>query len=155
MNNAVRQGLSFGLTSGIITTLGLLIGLDFSTNSKVVIISGIIVIAIADALSDSFGIHISEESVKTKEKRIWQATSATFLSKLILGMSFLIPVVLLDLRTAVYVSIGWAILLLTIISYYLAKREKINPMKVIAEHLTIAVIVIIISAYIGKLTSHL
>ncbi|MBS3172089.1 hypothetical protein J4438_00730 [Candidatus Woesearchaeota archaeon] len=155
MNNAIRQGLSFGLTSGIITTLGLLIGLNFSTNSKLVVMSGVIVIAIADALSDSFGMHISEESVRTKQKKIWQATSATFLSKFILGISFLIPILLFNLTTAVYISIAWAILLLTIISYHLAKREKINPLKVILEHLTIAIIVIIISAYIGNLTSHL
>jgi len=117
--------------------------------------SGVIVIAIADALSDSFGMHISEESVRTKQKKIWQATSATFLSKFILGISFLIPILLFNLTTAVYISIAWAILLLTIISYHLAKREKINPLKVILEHLTIAIIVIIISAYIGNLTSHL
>lgn len=155
MNNSIRQGLSFGLTSGIITTLGLLIGLNYSTNSKIVVISGIIVIAIADALSDSFGMHMSEESIKLKENRIWQVTSATFLSKFVLGMSFLIPVLLFELRTAVYISIGWAILLLSILSYYLAKREKINPIKSIVEHIIIAIIVVLVSSYIGRLASHL
>ena len=34
MKHSVRTGLSFGLTSGVITTLGLMVGLHAGTHSK-------------------------------------------------------------------------------------------------------------------------
>ena len=62
MKDSLRTGISFGLTSGIITTLGLMVGLHSGTHSRVIVIGGILTIAIADAFSDALGIHISEES---------------------------------------------------------------------------------------------
>ena len=62
MRHSLRVGFSFGITSGIITTLGLMVGLNSSTRSGLVVIGGILTIAIADAFSDALGIHISEES---------------------------------------------------------------------------------------------
>ena len=62
MNHSIKTGFSFGLTSGIITTLGLIVGLNSGTGSKLVVLGGILTIAIADAFSDALGIHISEES---------------------------------------------------------------------------------------------
>jgi len=58
--------MSFGLTSGIITTLGLIVGLHSGTHSKLAVIGGILTIAMADALSDALGIHVSEESEATQ-----------------------------------------------------------------------------------------
>ena len=48
MNHSLRVGFSFGLTSGLITTLGLMVGLSSGTHSKLVVIGGILTIAIAD-----------------------------------------------------------------------------------------------------------
>ncbi len=56
------KGISFGLTSGIITTLGMIVGLHAGTHSRLAVIGGVLTIAIADAFSDALGIHISEES---------------------------------------------------------------------------------------------
>ena len=97
-------GFSFGLTSGIITTLGLMVGLHSSTHSRLAVIGGILTIAVADALSDALGIHISEESEnKHSHKEIWEATISTFLSKFIFTLTFIIPVLLFKLPTAIMV----------------------------------------------------
>jgi len=69
MKHQLKTGLSFGLTSAIITTLGLMIGLISGTESKMVAIGGILTIAIADAFSDALGIHLSEESEGKHAKR--------------------------------------------------------------------------------------
>ena len=58
MKISIRKGFGFGLTSGIITTLGLMIGLTFGTSSKAIVLGGIILIAVADALSDAMGMHV-------------------------------------------------------------------------------------------------
>ena len=150
LNHSIGVGLSFGLASGVITTLGLLVGLNAGTHSQLVVIGGILTIAIADAFSDALGIHMSEESENQHtDAEIWTSTISTFMFKFIFALTFLVPVLLFDLNTAVMVSIAWGLFLLAVYSYYLAVREKISPLHAIGEHLTIAVIVIIITNFVG------
>ena len=47
MRLSLKIGFSFGLTSGVITTLGLMVGLHSGTNSKLAVMGGILTIAIA------------------------------------------------------------------------------------------------------------
>ena len=150
MNHSVKIGFSFGLTSGIITTLGLMVGLNSGTHSKLVVIGGVLTIAIADAFSDALGIHISEESEnKHTTKEIWESTIATFVSKFAFALTFVIPVLLFPLTTAIYVSIVWGFTLLGLFSFYIAKEQGVKPWKVVIEHLAIALAVIIITHYVG------
>lgn len=151
MQSSIKRGLSFGLTSGIITTLGLIIGLHSTFSSKLVIIGGILTIAIADAFSDALGNHMSEEAGRknSSEKNIWRATISTFIAKFIFALTFLVPVIIFPLNTAIIISIIWGLLLLTIFSYYIAKQRKSSPFHAIFEHLMIAVIVIILTHFVG------
>ena len=154
MRSSLKTGLSFGLTSGSITTLGLIVGLQSGTKSKLAIVGGIITIAFADALSDALGIHVSEESEnKHTQKQIWVSTLITFFSKLFFATTFLIPILLLNLNLAVVVSIIWGLSALSITSYFIAKQEGEKPTKVILEHLTIGIIVILVTHYVGAWAS--
>jgi len=147
----IKVGLSFGLTSGIITTLGLIIGLYAGTDSKLAILGGIFTIAVADAFSDALGIHVSEESEnKHTPKQIWIATLTTWISKFVFALSFAIPVIILPNLTAIVISSIWSITLLGIFSFVIAKTEKEKPWKVISEHLFIAILVIVITFFTGK-----
>lgn len=152
MKISIRKGLGFGLTSGIITTLGLIVGLNSGTHSKMVVLGGILFIAIADSLSDALGIHIAEEagSKSITKKQIWESTASTFLFKFIFALTFLIPILILSLQTAVIVSVIWGFTLLIIFNFYMSKKQNKNPYKAIAEHLTIAIIVIVITHFVGK-----
>jgi len=85
MKDSLRTGITFGLTSAVITTLGLMVGLSSGTGSKMAVLGGVLTIAIADAFSDALGIHVSEESENVHTtKEIWGATAATFLAKALL-----------------------------------------------------------------------
>ena len=149
MESSRKKGFSFGLTSGIITTLGLIVGLDSTTHSTLVVIGGILIIAIADACSDALGMHISQESTGTHtEKQIWESTIATFLSKFAFAMTFIFPVLFLPLSTAVIVSIIWGLSLICAFSFYMAKRQGVSPWEVVAEHLIIAVLVILATHFV-------
>tara|TARA_Y100000310_G_scaffold317795_1_gene371075 strand:+ start:2838 stop:3311 length:474 start_codon:yes stop_codon:yes gene_type:complete len=155
MDDAIKKGLGFGLTSSVITTLGLMIGLHSSTHSRLVVIGGILTIAIADSLSDALGIHISEEAeTKHTSKEIWAATISTLLFKFIFAISFLVPVLLLSLDNAIIASIGYGLILIALFSYYISKKEHIKPYKAIGEHLFIAIIVIITTHYLGRVISY-
>ncbi|MFC1482651.1 hypothetical protein ACFL56_00155 [Candidatus Margulisiibacteriota bacterium] len=154
MKSSIKTGLSFGLTSGIITTLGLIVGLHAGTHSKLAVLGGIITIAVADALSDALGIHVSQESHNQYSfKEIWEATFATLISKFIFAITFLIPILLYSFPTAIYISITWGLILLAVASYFIAIKNKDNPIKVIGEHVAIAIIVIILTHYIGEYIS--
>jgi VIT1/CCC1 family predicted Fe2+/Mn2+ transporter len=156
MKNSLRKGFSFGLTSGIITTLGLIIGLDSSTHSAVVVISGILIIAIADALSDAMGIHMSEESESQHtNKEIWEATVMTFLSKFFFAMTFVVPFLIFDLPSAITASLIWGLGLIIIFSFYVSRIENEKPWGVILEHLLITIVVIILTHYVGDMIRQL
>lgn len=150
MKHSLKTGLSFGLTSGIITTLGLMVGLHSGTHSKLVVIGGILTIAIADAFSDALGIHISEESEnKHTAKEIWESTISTFLFKFVFALTFIIPLLFFGLSTAIIVSIIWGLSLLGLFSFHIAKEQKTKPWVVVMEHLIIALVVIVITHYVG------
>jgi len=151
MKPAYRKGFGFGLTSGIITTLGIIIGLDSVTHSKVAVIGGILAIAIADSLSDALGIHISEESVKNSHTKVWESTYSTAFFKFLFALLFIIPILLLDLNTAILINIAWGLAAIALYSYHLAKMFKRNRLGTIVEHTSIAIAVILITHYIGDL----
>ena len=139
------------MTSAVITTLGLMIGLHSGTHSKLAVIGGILTIAVADAFSDALGIHMSEESEgKHTAREIWLSTIFTFLFKLVFGLSFAIPVLILDLGTAIIINIFWGIILLSSLSYKLARGQGESFLKIAGEHVGIAIAVIIIAHLLGE-----
>ena len=150
MKDSINTGISFGLTSGVITTLGLMVGLHSGTHSKLVVMGGILTIAIADAFSDALGIHISEEceNVHT-HKQIWAATISTFLTKLLFAMTFMVPVMLFPLSRAVIVSVVWGMTVIALFSYRMALVQKQKPVAIVGEHLLIAVLVVLTTHYVG------
>ena len=156
MKDSLITGLSFGITSGVITTMGLMTGLESGTNSRPVVIGGILTIAIADAFSDALGIHISEEAENVHtEKQIWAATISTFMAKFFFALTFVVPVILLPLTAAIITGVIWGMAIMTIISYIMAKKQKQSPVGVIAEHLIIASAVIAITHYVGIFISRI
>lgn len=152
MKNSYLKGLTFGIASGIVTTLGLMVGLYSGTHSKLAVLGGILTIAIADALSDAFGMHLSEESSEhNNQPEIWESMVATFIAKLIIALTFALPVIFLDLMSAIYVSFTWALLLLGVVSMLIAGWRKESRTHAILEHWGIATAVVIISYYVGVL----
>ncbi len=150
MKHSLKTGLSFGLTSAIITTLGLMVGIYSGTRSRLAVIGSILIIAIADAFSDSLGIHISEESEnKHTSREIWESTFYTFISKFVFAVTFIVPVIIFKLQLAVIISVIWGLLLLAVFSLYLAKNERTAAWKVISEHIFVALVVIFITHSVG------
>jgi len=150
MLKSLKVGMGFGLSSATITTLGLMIGLESSTSSKLAVIGGILTIAIADSCSDALGVHIAKESEGNfSTKEIWQTTMFTFLFKAVFALTFVIPVLFLPLTTAIYTALVWGAIILIFQSYKLAKSKKVNPLGVIGEHFLIAALVMVATHFTG------
>ena len=151
MKASIKKGFGFGLTSGVITTLGMMVGLSASTRSQVAVIGGIIAISIADAFSDAVGMHISEEAEEHHSTReVWEATFSTLLFKFLFALSFIVPVLVFGLSIAILVSILWGVSLVVIFSWYLGVQQGAKAYKVVLEHLTIMLLVIVITHFVGE-----
>jgi hypothetical protein len=152
MKKSLRAGLGFGLTSAVITTLGLMIGLNASIGSKLAVIGGILTIAIADAFSDALGVHVAKETEPGAiAKEVWEATGFTFLFKFLFALTFLIPVIIFSLPTALIISIIWGLSILSILSYKMAQSQGQSRWESLGEHLGVAIAVLILSNTIGGL----
>jgi len=149
MNSSWQTGIGFGLTSGVITTVGLMVGLHAGTHSRIAVLGGILTVAIADALSDALGIHLVEESRAARTRHVWEATLSTFLAKFATAGTFAVPVLLFELRTSIIVSIVWGLAILTALTFMVARKQGLAPWRAIGEHVLVAVSVVTISYYVG------
>lgn len=152
MERNLRSGINFGIISGLITTLGLIIGLSQAGATRTVVMSAVLIIAFADAFSDALGIHLSgTDGTKRLDLALWRSIILTFFAKLVVASTFLIPILIASTFVAMYISILWAVILLTVLSYYLARYDKTNVAKAIIKNLIIVIFVVAIALYIGKM----
>jgi len=150
MKRSFRAGFNFGLTSGVITTLGLMVGLNSITNSKFIVIGGVLTIAFADALSDAVAIHIAVESQdKYNSRDIWETTLSTFVYKFVFASMFIPPLIFFELPKAVAISALIGLYVIFVNSLIMARLQDISAKRVIGEHMFLTIAVIIASHYIG------
>jgi len=141
----------FGATSSIVTSLALITGLNNSSNPKLAIISSLLIIALADNISDSLGIHIYQESQGMQAKKVWLKTSTNFFTRLLVSLGFIWIVAVFPIAAATYIAIAYGLTTLAVFSYFIALDRKRKPLFSILEHLCIAITVIILSKFIGSI----
>jgi len=142
---------SIGATAAITTSMGLIAGLTQGETAKTSIVTGLLIIAVADNISDSLGIHIYKESEGASKEDISSFTYGNFIVRLFLVFTFVLIVLLFPPRFALIVSSIWGLVLLAILSYLIAKSKKTNPLREVAWHLVVALIVIAGSKLLGNL----
>lgn len=141
---------SMGATAAIITSMGLIAGLVYK-GAKSSIIASLLILAIADNISDSLGIHIYKESEGVSRREIAITTYGNFIVRLILAFTFIAMVLLLPPQTAFIVSSIWGLSLLSVLSYYIARSKQTKASSEITWHLIVAVLVIVGSKFLGNL----
>ncbi len=152
-DHSLLAGISFGLTSGVITTLGILIGIGTVTALKEVLIAAIVSVAIADSLSDAMGIHLAKEAEGSRSARqLWGETLATFLGKFFFTLIFIIPVLLFAIHAAMIVSAIFGLLSISILSIFIARLRKESIWKAMLWHNAITIVVVILSYLAGHLS---
>jgi len=109
------------------------------------------VIAVADNIADSLGIHIYRETTATKKENTRMFTIENFLTRFGITLTFVALFAFLPLSyaAAFCVAIGFGILIF--LSYLIGVQRKTSTIKEIAVHLGIAIPVIIISHFLGQL----
>jgi VIT1/CCC1 family predicted Fe2+/Mn2+ transporter len=101
-------------------------------------------------MSDAMGIHLAQESdPESTTDHIWAATFWTFGTKLVVALTFALPLLWFPLQIAVAVAVGWGLLVITLLSIILARVQHAPVLHVVTEHLLIAVAVVAVSHFIG------
>ncbi|MFH1126464.1 MAG: hypothetical protein V1703_05020 [Candidatus Altiarchaeota archaeon] len=142
---------SFGTTSAVTTSLALIVGLDETGNPKMSIVGALLVIALADNISDSLGIHIYQESQCSNSKgssKIYALSN--FFTRLVITLIFISLVVFLPIRYAVLSSLVIGLLLLSLLSYLIAVNHKTEPFREVLYHVGVAIIVLMASQIVGQ-----
>ncbi len=151
------SSISFGVTSGVITALGMIVGLHQATSSRLAVFAGIVVMAIADGMADAAGFHLVEEAEvengkpKHTSTEIWMTTFYTFLAVCGFILTFAFPVLILELKMAILADIAWGLVLLILLNYYIAQFKKEDPVSLIIGHVSLAVFVVVVSYVAGNL----
>ncbi len=136
---------SFGGTAAIVTSMGLIVGLHGLPTSKASLVGSLLIIAVADNLTDSLSMHAYQEAENLPARKALQATVANFIARLLLGCSFAIWVVILPSWCVVWVALVWGFVLLSALTYWIARTRGANPAAEIGKHLAICGVVLTIS----------
>jgi len=142
---------SIGATAAITTSMGLIAGLTQGAAAKTGIITGLLIIAIADNISDALALHMYKESEGASKQDINLFTYGNFIVRLLLASTFVLIVLVFSPFTAFIISSVWGLVLLAILSYLIAKNKKTDHWREIARHLLVAIIVIVGSKLLGNL----
>lgn len=143
--------ISFGATSAITTSLALIAGLSRIANPKFSIISALLILTIADNISDSLGIHIYRESQYSNQNYKKINTFTNFLARFLITLFFALSVFFLPINHAVAFSVIIGIIILSSLTYFIALSQKINPFISILKHVSIAVLVMAASFFVSVL----
>jgi len=143
---------SFGIASSVLTTLGIIVGLNAATSSKLAVIGGIVAVAVADSLADSIGMYSSEKSKRgVSNSSAFKAALNVFIGKVVFTLTFIVPFLMFPVSTAIIVSVIWGLLLIKFVNFQIAYVQGESIPKTIIKNVLIAIAVIMLSYIAGYL----
>lgn len=145
------RGVSFGSPAAIVTSMALIVGLDAATVTRAAVIGALLIIGIADNLTDSLSVHIYQEAERLAERQAFRTTVKNFAARLVVAVSFVFLFVLFRPALAVHACVLWGFFLLSALSYLLAKSRGVRPLPEIGKHAAVALIVIVVGKGLGVL----
>lgn len=147
----VRQ-LSFGGTSAIVTSMGLIVGLNAAAVSRSAVFGSLLIVAIADNLADSLSVHIYQESERMAERRALRTTAANFVTRLCVSLTFAAILLAVPAPVSVYLSLAWGFLILSGLSILVARARGIRAVPEVLTHVCVAIVVIVVSRVLGVIS---
>lgn len=156
MIDDIRQGLFFGLNSGVITTTGLISGLVQTKISYNLLIISIISLAISDSASEAYGLYLSKkaEDIKDFSSGPLYSLISLFITKFVIVISFLIPLLFtknLNVFKNMKWVLGWGIFLLIILDLQLCSMRNEPFVEYIVPHLIVLGLVVVLTRYFGNM----
>lgn len=146
--------VSFGGTAAVVTSMGLIIGLGTAAAQTATIVSALLIVAVADNISDSLSIHMYQEAENLGGRTAFGTTLANFAARFLVALTFIIIVLVLPDPYAAVAALAWGFLLLAGLSYLVARARNVRPLPEVSKHLGIAVLAIAASRAMGAWILH-
>lgn len=148
--------LTFGITSGILTTIGVLTGVNSATDSRLSVIAAIIAIAVADSCSDAFGIYLSKISERGVSRKLaLRYATGTLAAKFFFPLTFIIPILIFPLRVGVGIDVLWGLAALSLLSVEQAIVAQKSILKTVLRNIVLAELIVFLSTLVGSFISRL
>ena len=141
--------ISYGGTAAVVTSTALVSGLSAADATRPIIVSALLIAALADNLIDALSIHVFQESERLDQKDALTGTITNFVARLLLCVSFVALVVSLPLAHAAEAAIIWGVALLAVLTYLVARERNVQPLPEVIKHLLVAAAAIVVSSGIG------
>ena len=170
------QGIAMGLMDGLITLLGIIVGVGAATDdAKIVIISGLVG-GISNSFGTSIGFYTSENAERGqqiafyKRKKITggdgryinshsEIIASTFLSFIAGVGAIILPILpfffLVDVTFSIITSLVISAILLFILGYYIGKINETGRMKSGIKYVILGVASAAIAFVLGELLRHM
>ena len=143
------RNFSYGGAAAIVTSMALIVGLDAATATKWTILGGLLIVGVADNLTDSLSVHIYQESEHLDGREAFLSTLTNFGTRLVISLSFVALVLLLPTGSAIVASLAWGLLLLVGLTWALAHERRQPVVPEVLKHVAVALTVILVSVGIG------
>ena len=143
--------VSFGTTSAILTSTGLIIGFSAAGLAKSAIIAGLLIVCLTDNLTDALSIHIFQESELEEQSTVFRTTLINFAARLAISLSFVALTLYLTGLPLLLIAVAWGGSLLSGLTWLIARSRGTEVPVEILRHLAVAVLVIAVSRAIGEL----
>ena len=158
LNNDSRQGIFFGINSGILTTVGVIAGISQTTTNPMYVVISVLSLAISDCIGEAYGMYLSKKAEQVQEKGNGPIYSlaGVFLAKFITVLLFLVPL-MFYWNLKYFKNLAWPILysviVLVLIDNKLAEIRGETKTKYIVTHLVLLTIVVVSTKLIGQILS--
>jgi hypothetical protein len=131
--------------------MGLIVGLGFATTLKYTIINSLLIIGIAENLTDSLNVYIYQESERLPGRGAFRTTVSNFFARLLVTSTFIIVLLLLPSSAAIPVCLSWGFGLLSGLAYFLAKSRTVKTVpEILLKYCAVAFVAIAISTGLGR-----
>ncbi|HUC31586.1 MAG TPA: VIT1/CCC1 transporter family protein [Candidatus Paceibacterota bacterium] len=151
------RSIIFGISDSLVSTVGLLAGIDAAGTPKQTILLTGIVYAFVEAFSMAVGSFLSEQSAEEYEVKGEITGTGPFTAGVVMFISFIlasfipiVPYLIFGLTTALWCSVGFSLLALFIVGMVSAKIVKVNMTSHALKMMLLGGAAIVIGVIVGK-----
>jgi VIT1/CCC1 family predicted Fe2+/Mn2+ transporter len=144
----------FGIEDSLISTTGLIAGISVGADNNKIVVLGAVVSIVIEAVSMGVGEYLSDDAVQELDKIKRHENSTTsgllmFTSNFSAGLIPLIPVLVLDYPTSLYVAVAAALAALFLLGYLKGRLLHVHPLRGAIKILIIGGLATILGVIVG------